>query len=43
MKVGETAQLVCPSDIAYGKRGSPPDIPPDAALIFDVELLGIVK
>jgi FKBP-type peptidyl-prolyl cis-trans isomerase FkpA len=40
MKVGETARLVCPSDIAYGDRGQP-GIPPGATLIFEVELLGI--
>jgi FKBP-type peptidyl-prolyl cis-trans isomerase FkpA len=40
MKVGETAQLVCPSDIAYGDGGRP-GIPGGATLIFEVELLGI--
>lgn len=41
MKVGEKAQLVCPSDIAYGERGSGTVIPPSATLVFEVELLGI--
>jgi len=41
MHVGEEAQLVCPSEIAYGDRGSPPTIPPGATLVFKVELLGI--
>jgi FKBP-type peptidyl-prolyl cis-trans isomerase FkpA len=41
MKVGEKAQLVCPSEIAYGDGGRGPDIGPGATLVFDVELLGI--
>ena len=41
MKVGGKSKFVCPSDIAYGDRGAPPDIKPGAALVFEVELLGI--
>jgi FKBP-type peptidyl-prolyl cis-trans isomerase FkpA len=41
MKVGGTSQLVCPSSIAYGDRGRPPQIPGGATLTFKVELLSI--
>ncbi len=43
MKVGEKAKLVCPSEIAYGDQGRPPVIPAGATLVFEVELLDIVK
>ena len=42
MKVGEKAQLVCPSAIAYGDHGHPPSIPGGATLVFEVELLEIM-
>jgi FKBP-type peptidyl-prolyl cis-trans isomerase FkpA/FKBP-type peptidyl-prolyl cis-trans isomerase FklB len=41
MEVGAKAKLVCPAAIAYGDRGAPPKIKPGAALMFEVELLGI--
>lgn len=43
IKVGGKSRLVCPSAIAYGDRGSPPVIKPGATLVFEVELLDIVK
>lgn len=41
MHVGEKAELVCPSAIAYGDRGAGGVIPPGATLVFEVELLAI--
>jgi FKBP-type peptidyl-prolyl cis-trans isomerase FkpA len=41
MKVGEKAQLTCPSEAAYGEQGHPPTIPGGATLVFDVELLEV--
>nr|CAB3246472.1 peptidyl-prolyl cis-trans isomerase FKBP4-like [Phallusia mammillata] len=38
MKKGEVCELHCKPDYAYGKQGSPPKIPPDSTLIFEVEL-----
>ncbi len=42
MKVGGRATLVCPPELAYGAAGKPPTIPPNSALVFEVELVGIV-
>jgi len=43
MKVGGKSRFVCPADTAYGDRGAPPKIKPGATLVFEVELLDIVK
>ena len=43
IKVGGSAKLICPSDIAYGDRGAPPKINPGATLVFEVDLLEINK
>jgi FKBP-type peptidyl-prolyl cis-trans isomerase FkpA len=43
MKPGGKARVICPADIAYGDRGSPPRIAPGATLAFSVELIEVVK
>ena len=43
MPVGSKWRIFIPSNLAYGEQGAGGDIGPNEALIFDVELLGIVK
>lgn len=43
MKSGGTAKLTCPPAIAYGQRGAGSVIPPNATLVFEIELLGIAR
>ena len=41
LKVGDKARFVIPSNLAYGSQGAGGVIPPDATLIFDVELMNV--
>jgi len=43
MRVGEKRMVIIPPDFAYGAVGQAPNIPPDSALIFEIELLKIER
>ncbi|HTK39576.1 MAG TPA: FKBP-type peptidyl-prolyl cis-trans isomerase [Patescibacteria group bacterium] len=43
MKVGGTRRLIIPAEMAYGERSPAPNIPANSNLVFDIELVDIVR
>ena len=43
MRVGGKARLVCPAETGYGDEGAPPLVPGGAVIIFEIELIEIVR
>jgi FKBP-type peptidyl-prolyl cis-trans isomerase FkpA len=43
MKVGQKVKLTCPSALAYGDQGRPPHVPGGAVVVFEIELVEVVK
>jgi FKBP-type peptidyl-prolyl cis-trans isomerase FkpA len=41
MKVGGKRTVIVPSRLGYGRRGAAPEVPPNSALVFDIELLEV--
>lgn len=43
LKAGSKGKFLCPSSLAYGDEGYPPEVPPGATLIYEVELMEVIR
>jgi FKBP-type peptidyl-prolyl cis-trans isomerase FkpA len=43
MKAGQKVKLTCPARLAYGDQGRPPEVPGGAVVVFEIELVEVVK